>query len=135
MMLDGELVTIVDVQGYDEPEAEGREGVEHHYVGYFEISPALLRKYLTHDVFHPEPAHIMETDDRLPLRFEWGSVGASLQHDLLDGSMERDLAEVCRKMHADLRLFQAQRRADSLAAEAEALNRWRRPTNTQGKNA
>lgn len=134
-MLDGEWVTIVDVTGYDEPEPEGRKGAEHCYFGYFEISPALLRKYLTDEDFPLEPAHVITTDDQLSLRFEWGSVGASLEHDLLDGSLERDLAEVCRKMHADLKEFQAQRRSDSLRAEVEAFNRWRRPTNTQGKNA
>jgi len=135
VMLDGEWVQIVDVDGCEEPVPEGRESSEHYYLGYFEISPALLRKYLTHDVFPLAPSRPVATDDRLPLRFEWGAVAATLQHDLLDGSLERDLTEVCANMHEDLKQFQAKCRSDSLAAEAEAFNRWRRPKLTHRKDA
>ncbi|WGT50443.1 hypothetical protein [Thioclava nitratireducens] len=135
VMLDGEWVQIVAIDGYTEPEPEGRDGAEHHYLGYYEISPALLRMYLTHDVFPTEYLRIVPVDARFPLRFEWGSVGAGLQHDLLDGSLERDLAEVCRSMQADLNLFHAKCRSASLAAEAEAFNRWRRSPPSQKNDA
>ena len=134
VMLDGAWVQIVYVEGCEEPVPEGREASEHYYLGYYEISPALLRKYLTHDVFPIAPLRPVANDDRLPLRFEWGSVAATLQHDLLDGSLERDLTEVCARLDVALKQFQAKCRSDSLAAEAEAFNRWRRPKQTHRKD-
>lgn len=135
LFLDGNWVQIVDLEGYTEPEPEGRDGAEHHYLGYYEISPALLRMYLTQEDFRLSPLRFVPHDHRLPLRFEWGSIGASLHHDLLDGSLERDLAEVCRSLHAKMNLFQAKSRSASLAAEAEAFNRWRRTPPAQKQDA
>lgn len=135
LFLDGNWVQIVDIEGYTEPEPEGRDGAEHHYLGYYEISPALLRMYLTHEVFRPVALRFVPHNDRLPLRFEWGAVGASLHHDLLDGSLERDLAKACRSLQAKLNLFQAKCRSDSLVAETEAFNRWHRQKAPQKRDS
>lgn len=127
LMIEDTWVQVVDIDGFQEPEPEGRDGGEHHYLGHFEISPALLRKYLAEDDFSLLPERPIPMDTRFPLRFGHGSMGAWLQHDLLDGSLERDLAEVCRSLHEALKLYQDHSRIASLQAEAQAFNRWHRP--------
>lgn len=126
--LDGEWSHVVELVLDAEPEPEGREGAEHDYLGYYEISPIILRQFLTNTTYHFEWLRSIKMEETsIPLRFEWGSLGALLQLDLLDGSLERDLAEVCKALHRDLKHFQEDCRSASLKAEAEAFNRWRRP--------
>jgi hypothetical protein len=119
-----------------EPEPEGREDAEHGYLRYFEISPIILRQFLTNTTYHFEWLRSIKMEESgIPLRFEWGSLGALLQRDLLDGSLERDLAELCQTLHRDLKHFQEECRSASLAAEAEAFNRWRRPAQAERSDA
>jgi hypothetical protein len=134
--LDGKWSHVVEVFLDAEPEPEGREDAEHGYLRYFEISPIILRQFLTNTTYHFEWLRSIKMEESgIPLRFEWGSLGALLQRDLLDGSLERDLAELCQTLHRDLKHFQEECRSASLAAEAEAFNRWRRPAQAERSDA
>lgn len=123
---------ILEMLGLEEPEPERRMGTENHYLGFEEVSPAILRELLMHDEYPVESLRFnlhtsMNQTNRPQTRFEWGSPAADLYRELLDQSFEKDLSTVCLKLRDQLEACRQEIRERCLVAEAEALNRWQRP--------
>lgn len=132
LMDGGQARPILEMRGLEEPEPDPRVGAENHYIGFEEVSPAILRELLMHDEYPVEPLRFnvhtsMNQTNRPQTRFEWGSPASELYRELLDQSFEKDLSAVCLKLRDQLEAYRQEIRERCLVAEAEALNRWQRP--------
>lgn len=119
------------------PEAEFRDGCEHAYYGWEEVSPALLRS-----IFE-DPNHTLRAcvrDDRSPHdlppnRFLSGTAVFHLYADLLTGRLEDDLRAACREVAAKVAQLQREAEEAWLAAETTAEARWTAPARNPSRSA
>lgn len=125
-----ETFEVVQMPDLHFPESEWRDVPEHCYFAWANVSPALLREVLSDSDNPVEPARLETrfSNEKPPVRFEWGSAAAKLHGELLEGTLEDLLTEACWTLKEGFEAYQLKLRVRIMEAEAEARERWRRPS-------
>lgn len=115
------------------PEAEYRQGGDHSYFAWEEVSPALLRRLLVPDDLERTGPFLaidrnsgIWVEERPPSRYGRGSAAAVLHTDLLTGRLEQALVQVCDDLVDRLEALRGAEGRRIREAEAAALTRWAR---------
>lgn len=134
--VDGNLLKIdgIVLSDYDlVPEAEYRQGCDHSYFAWEEVSPALLRRLIVPDELERTGPFLaidrnsgIWIKERPPSRFSRGSAAEVLHTDLLTGRLEQALVQVCDDLIDRLEALRSAEGRRIREAEAAALTRWAR---------